>query len=95
SAPCLYASMAQRIDIKPELLQWAVDRSGKPKEEYRERVTDWLSGDVKPTLRQLEAFARRAMVPLGYLFLDTPPSEELPAPDYRTRTDDGGTEAQP
>ena len=80
--------MANYVNVKPELLRWAVDRSGKPVEEYKGAVTKWLAGDAKPTYRQLEAFARRAMVPFGYLFLEEPPTEELPVPDYRTRTDD-------
>ena len=29
------------------------------------------------------------MVPFGYLFLQSPPNEELPVPDYRTRSDEG------
>ncbi|MCA9268255.1 MAG: hypothetical protein KDA41_07280, partial [Planctomycetales bacterium] len=75
--------------MKPELLRWAIMRSGIPAEEYREAVSDWLSGDARPTYRQLRTFARRAMVPFGYLFLDKAPTEELPVPDYRTRTNDG------
>jgi Zn-dependent peptidase ImmA (M78 family) len=81
--------MANYVNVKPELLRWAVDRSGLPANEYREGVQDWLSGDKKPTYTQLEAFARRAMVPFGYLFLQHPPDEKLPVPDYRTRTDEG------
>lgn len=87
--------MANYVDVKPELLRWAVDRSGRPAEEYREAVAKWLAGDAKPTYKQLESFAQRAMVPFGYLFLDEPPVEELPVPDYRTRTDDGVSHPTP
>ncbi len=81
--------MANYVDVKPELLRWAIDRSGLPMEEFRESVQDWLSEQKKPTYNQLDAFARRAMVPFGYLFLKEPPEEELPVPDYRTRQDGG------
>ncbi|WP_442482734.1 ImmA/IrrE family metallo-endopeptidase [Aeoliella sp. SH292] len=81
--------MAQYVDVKPELLRWAVDRSGLPETAYREAVGAWLAGKSKPTLKQLQTFAKRAMVPFGYLFLESPPSESLPLPDYRTRTDGG------
>lgn len=80
--------MANYVDVKPELLRWAIDRSGLPVEEFRESVQEWLSEEKKPTYNQLEGFARRAMVPFGYLFLTAPPKEELPVPDFRTRQDD-------
>jgi len=35
-------------------------------------------------LKQLEAFAKAAYVPVGYLFLAQPPEDELPIPDLRT-----------
>jgi Zn-dependent peptidase ImmA (M78 family) len=77
--------MANYVDVKPELLSWAVDRSGVPLPEFREAVAEWLNGQKKPTYNQLENFARQAMVPFGYLFLQRPPDEKLPLPDYRTR----------
>jgi len=81
--------MVNYVDIKPELIHWAVNRSGLPVEEYSGPVEEWLSGSRKPTFRQLESFARKAMVPFGYLFLQRPPEESLPIPDYRTRQEDG------
>ncbi len=67
----------------------ALDRSGLSTEEYSQPVDQWLSGEKVPTFRKLEAFAKKAMVPFGYLFLKQPPEEALPVPDYRTRQDDG------
>lgn len=80
--------MAHYVNVKPELLRWAINRSGLPISKYPEAVEKWLSGEKSPTHNQLEDFARRAMVPFGYLFLQHPPNEELPVPDYRTRTDE-------
>jgi len=85
--------MPNYIDINPELLRWAISRSGLPVDEYSGAVGKWLDGEAKPTLNQLEQFARKAMVPFGYLFLQKPPDEKLPIPDYRTRS--SGTVRRP
>ncbi|MCC7475312.1 MAG: ImmA/IrrE family metallo-endopeptidase [Pirellulales bacterium] len=87
--------MANYVDINPELIRWALTRSGLPREDFSETVTAWMNKEKKPTLNQLEGFARKAMVPFGFLFLDEPPMEELPVPDYRTRKDKGVRSASP
>ena len=48
------------------------------------KLPEWESGKTLPTLRQLESFARKVHVPLGYLFLSHPPKESIPIPDFRT-----------
>jgi len=76
-----------RVQVKPELLRWACERAGVSALELSGRFAKfdaWESGKVQPTLRQLEAFANAVHVPIGYLFLDEPPSESLPIPDFRT-----------
>lgn len=76
-----------RVDVKPELLAWACERTGSRSAELRESVphlNEWLAGKRQPTLRQLEDFARKACVALGYLFLPNPPDERVPIPDLRT-----------
>lgn len=80
--------MIARITIQPELLRWAVDRSGLSYSDFKEPVQEWIRGDEKPTVRKLDAFARKAMVPLGYLFLQTPPLETIGIPDFRTFGDE-------
>ncbi len=48
------------------------------------RYAEWERGEAKPTLKQLEKFADAAHVAFGSLFLDSPPEEYLPIPDFRT-----------
>jgi Zn-dependent peptidase ImmA (M78 family) len=82
--------MAETVDVKPELIRWAVKRSGLPLDELAARfpkLGDWQSGARQPTLKQLEDFAKKTMTPFGYLFLDTPPVEALHIPDFRTKDD--------
>lgn len=76
-----------RVEIKPELLSWACERGGFELEELAHRLPklpEWITGKVKPTLKQVERFARAVHVPIGYLFLSDPPVERLPIPDFRT-----------
>ena len=76
-----------RVEVKPALLQWAIERAGDRAGAVRKRfphLAEWQQGESRPTLKQLEAFAKGACVPLGYLFLPEPPEEKLPIPDLRT-----------
>jgi Zn-dependent peptidase ImmA (M78 family) len=84
--------MSERISIRPELFQWAQQRSGKSVEDLRakfRKYPEWLSGEAQPTMRQLEEFAGQTYTPLGFLFLPEPPEERLPIPDFRTVADRG------
>jgi len=76
-----------RVEVKADLLRWACQRSGLTDDEVQHRFprfTNWLQGNVKPTLKQLETFAQATHTPIGYLFLDVPPIERIPIPDFRT-----------
>lgn len=76
-----------RVSIQPELLRWARERAQLSTLELEAKfpkLAEWESGNVQPTLRQLEAYARATRVPIGYLFLPLPPEEPLPIPDFRT-----------
>lgn len=76
------------VSVNPELLEWALIRSGKAEEVKKKFPIDkWISQEKKPTFRQLENFSKMIHVPLGYLFLSKPPVEKLPVPHYRTLKD--------
>lgn len=79
-----------KIEIEPALLQWALDRSGRAEVVAQKfpKLGEWLERRDQPTLRQLEDFARAAHVPLGYLFLDQKPEDQLPIPLFRTQNGD-------
>lgn len=48
------------------------------------KLPAWEAGEAKPTLRQLEDFARATHTPVGYFFLPQQPEEHVPIPDFRT-----------
>jgi Zn-dependent peptidase ImmA (M78 family) len=82
-----------RVDVAPELLTWAVQRSGRGTSELAERfpqLDDWTSGTSSPTFKQLEKFAAATYTPLGIMLLPAPPAQEkLPIQDFRTVRDSG------
>ena len=76
-----------RVDVAPELLRWACERSGRDREYLLKRfpkLDAWELGEALPTFKQLEQFAKATYTPIGYLFLREPPIEELPVTDFRT-----------
>lgn len=84
--------MSDRVQIKPELFQWAQERSRLSLEALCKKFPKyplWLSGEAEPTVKQLEKFAAQTYTPLGYFFLAEPPEERLPIPDFRTLNDRG------
>lgn len=75
-----------RVQVKPELLRWACERSRIDALELSARFPQfeaWVRGERIPTFKQLEAFANAMHVPFGYLFLPEPPDEPLPIADFR------------
>jgi len=76
-----------RVAVRPELLRWARERAGLSPEALARRIPQlqaWEQGQVDPTLKQVERFAKATYTPVGYLFLAEPPVEHLPIPDFRT-----------
>ncbi len=79
--------MSTRIPVNPDLLHWALERAGMSADALAEKfpkLKDWLGGELAPTLKQLEAFAKATHTAIGLLFLPQPPKEPLPIPDFRT-----------
>lgn len=69
------------------MLSWAIDRAGYQLDEFAQKfpkILDWLNGEKKPTVKQLEDFSHRVHLPFGYLFLPEPPVEKIPIPFFRT-----------
>lgn len=82
--------MSVRVEVRPRVLEWARARSGIDDEVWEQRFPRydaWLSGAAAPTLKQLEDFARKTHTPVGFFFLDEPPVETVPIPDFRTMSD--------
>lgn len=77
--------------INKAMLTWARERSGYALPEFarklnvtEQKVSEWEAGEREITFVQAMAFADKAHVPFGFLFLSQPPVENLPIPDLRT-----------
>lgn len=76
-----------RVPVNPKLLRWARERAGYSVSALAvrfPRLEAWEKGEVQPTIKQLEAFAKATRTPIGFLFLAEPPVEQFPIPDFRT-----------
>lgn len=75
------------IPINPEVLRWARKRALLSAEDLVAKFPkfeQWERGEVQPSFKQLESFARKTHVPFGFLFLPEPPQIPVPLPDFRT-----------
>jgi len=79
--------MRVEIDVSANMITWAIARAGFELHDFIAkfpRVQDWLDKTKKPTVKQLESFSHSVHLPFGYMFLQTPPEEQLPIPFFRT-----------
>jgi len=87
-----------RVPVEPTMLTWAADRSGVARGTLQKRFPKlevWEAGQLDPTFNQLQNFASATHAPLGFLFLTTPPVEQLPIPDFRTLKNSGVARPSP
>lgn len=77
--------MPVRVDVAPSVLSWALEVTSADRQglSRRFKVDQWLQDEARPTLKQLQDFAKAAGVPFGYLLLPQPPTWTLPVPDFR------------
>lgn len=83
--------MNQIALINPVILSWSRQRAGLSEAQIArglkvqfERVKEWEAGQSLPTFSLARKWALMAHIPFGFLFLKTPPQDQLPLPDLRT-----------
>ncbi|MDR3668169.1 MAG: ImmA/IrrE family metallo-endopeptidase [Ignavibacteriaceae bacterium] len=81
-----------KVSINTQILEWAVKRAELSfdllvLEKGFHKIGDWLTGEIQPTIKQVEKLARKTHTPFGYFFLHDIPIETLPVPTFRTLGD--------
>ncbi|RQR33873.1 ImmA/IrrE family metallo-endopeptidase [Burkholderia sp. Bp9143] len=76
--------------VNPSQIRWARERAQLGLDELArdikvsaDKVVDWEEGRVRPSFAQAQKLAKATRIPFGFLFLDNPPQESLPLPDFR------------
>ncbi|MFN0078785.1 MAG: ImmA/IrrE family metallo-endopeptidase [Prosthecobacter sp.] len=82
-----------QLTLQPKVLQWARERASlgetvlaKKLHTTEDRVTAWEQ-DGKITFAKMQDLAHVTHTPEGYFFLQKPPEDKLPIPDFRTLKD--------
>lgn len=78
--------MQTKVVISNEILNWLtenVQTDSLPK-QIQEYLYLWKAGKKTPTFNQIEKTSKATGIPLGYFFLQTPPTEDESLADYRT-----------
>lgn len=75
-----------KVNIQPTIISWAMSQTDEDKlgAKLLSNIKQWLDGTKTPTFNQIEEFSRKANIPLGYFFLQTPPIENIELLEYRT-----------
>lgn len=82
--------MRNELEVNPEILTWAITRAGHNLDNFlieNKQVDSWIKNEKNPTVKQIEAFAKKVHLPFGYVFLENPPVETLPIPFFRSNND--------
>src|SRR5262245_15746967 len=84
------------LSLEPKVLRWARERAGLDQSALAkkvtgkpapERVKQWEQTGVL-TFAQVRKLAHATHTPEGFLYLNEPPEDRLPIPDFRTVSDE-------
>ncbi|MBO1305288.1 ImmA/IrrE family metallo-endopeptidase [Enterococcus sp. 669A] len=79
--------MAKGITVKPIIIQWAIQNSGKSMSLISQKfskIDEWASTESELSVNELNKLSKELRVPFGYFFLKKPPVEDIELLKYRT-----------
>ncbi|MEP7309158.1 MAG: XRE family transcriptional regulator [Acidobacteriota bacterium] len=76
--------------VNPRVVAWALNKGGVSRAMLAEtlkvsdeQLTSWETRGAHPPFPKAQLLAKTLRIPFGYLFLPSPPSLDLPLPDFR------------
>lgn len=78
--------MQVNVNISTDILNWIMAhiQLGNLPDQIVQYLRQWSNGEKLPTYNQIEKTSKATGIPLGYFFLQKPPTEDLSLMDYRT-----------
>jgi Zn-dependent peptidase ImmA (M78 family) len=73
-----------KVEVSPNIWQWVFQTGVLEGLKNKHDFEKWARQEASPTFNQLEKFSKATHIPLGYFFLQTPPSEKCAFLEYRT-----------
>jgi thymidylate kinase len=73
-----------KVEVSPNIWQWVFQTGLLEGLKNKHDFEKWARQEDSPTFNQLEKFSKATRIPLGYFFLQTPPSEKCALLEYRT-----------
>ena len=72
------------FNVSPDVLEWVRKKAGNASRESLSLLESWIDGKKVPVFSEIERVSRETRIPLGYFFLKSPPSEDIPLLKFRT-----------
>ena len=72
------------FNVSPDVLGWARKKAGNASRESLSLLESWIDGKKVPVFSEIERVSGETGIPLGYFFLKSPPSEDIPLLKFRT-----------
>ncbi|HEY4205532.1 MAG TPA: XRE family transcriptional regulator, partial [Puia sp.] len=89
----LLKQVADKANITPAVIKWAretahmsLEAASSKVSVQPDRLSQWETGALQPTIRQAEALAKAYKRPFAFFFLPQPPRDFMPLQDFRRKT---------
>ena len=94
-----YNEIMARVNIRPNVnktvFSWAISRAGLTENDALKsypQFTQWESGEISATVKQLKDFSQKFHFPFGYFFLNSIPEQSTTIPMFRSFEETTATE---